>query len=76
MALSLIEEHKLSLILRETGSLAAQLTPDEALELAIQAEQTAKECGPFDPAFSYFSKTARNFETLAFLLEKQKCQPD
>ena len=47
------------------------LTANEALELAIYAEQTKRDCGPGDPAWRRFSYEQHAMETMALLLEKE-----
>lgn len=37
-----------------------EITYDEAVQLAKEAEQTATDCGPMDPAFIYFAKQVRD----------------
>jgi hypothetical protein len=45
------------------------MSKDEALDLAIQADQFAKDCGPFDPASSKFAEDARRYFEIAECLE-------
>lgn len=63
-------QRKLDLILKLYGFDEEQLTPNELLELAICAEQTCKDVGPFDPAFSHFKKQQLHFEAAAGYLEE------
>lgn len=51
------------------------MSTDMALAHAIDAEQTAKACGPYDPAFVRFKDDQRSFETYAELLEKDSLNP-
>lgn len=44
-------------------------SPDEWLSLALHAEDNAKVCGPFDPAYSHMIECARLYERAAALAE-------
>lgn len=46
-----------------------------ALQLALEAEQTARDCGPFDPAFTYFIDQQHRLEAYSQLLEKEELSP-
>ena len=48
------------------------MSSNEALQLAIDAEQIAKDCGPQDIAFIRFKREQVVFETYAQLLEKKE----
>lgn len=61
-----IEKRKLEFYKSELGLMSST----EALLLAIESEQIAKNCGPFDPAYTLFSRQSRQFEDYALLLEK------
>ena len=45
-------------------------TVDQCLEAALEAEQTKRDCGPFDPAFTYFATRQQRLENLALLMEQ------
>lgn len=45
-------------------------TADEALALALHAENIKRDCGPYDPAWKRFSYEQQAMETMALLLEK------
>jgi hypothetical protein len=47
------------------------LTADEALRLALEAEQIKRDCGPGDPAWQRFAYEQQAMETMALLLEKE-----
>ncbi len=47
-----------------------QLSADEALKMALDCEQTAKDCGPFDPAYSHFIQKSLDWLTAATLIER------
>lgn len=47
-----------------------EMTSVKALELALQAEQYARDCGPFDIAFRHFKQQQLSMESYALLLEK------
>ena len=68
MSLSMLEQRKLKLYQEKFGI----TNIDECLTLAIESESFAKNCGPFDPAFSKFSQDCRELQELALLLEKIK----
>lgn len=53
------------------GQYPGFISAEEALELAINAEKMKRDCGPFDPAFEYFSREQQAMETFALLLEKE-----
>lgn len=44
---------------------------DEALAMAMLNEQTCRDLGPFDPAFSHFKQQQLDLEFIALMLEKQ-----
>lgn len=48
------------------------MSSDEALLIAIDAEQFAKSVGPFDVAYEHFIKQRNDFEAYALLLEKER----
>ena len=60
-----LEKRKLEAYKQKIG----ELTIDDALMLAIEAEEHKIACGPFDPAFSYMFNQQRMFEEYALLLE-------
>jgi hypothetical protein len=68
--LTKLEEWKLRFFKEKFGSMRST----EALALAINAEQIAKETNPFDPAFSHFKTEQRIFESYAEFLEKEENQ--
>lgn len=68
--LTSLEQRKLQLML--TDERLKGLSSQEALELAIQAEEFASMCGPFDPAFAKFKGDQLRLEALAALLEKRE----
>lgn len=47
------------------------LTADEALALALHAEQIKRDCGPSDPAWQRFAYEQHAMEAMALLLEKE-----
>lgn len=49
-----------------------ELSTEEALDLAINAEQIKLECGPTDPAFLHFAEEAQTLEIYALLREKEQ----
>jgi len=59
-----IDARKLKMLEDELGS----MTSDLALDQAIKAEQTAKDCGAFDPAFEYMKMQQFKLENFAYLL--------
>lgn len=65
--LNKMERYRLGIYQKAYG---ASLTSEEALLLAINAEQIKLDCGAFDPAFSKFAVEQRHFEEMALLLEK------
>lgn len=48
------------------------LTIEEALELAIEADTFARQCGPFDIACGPLYENSRMYLSLAELLEKRQ----
>ena len=48
------------------------ISKEEALELAIHAEEIKLSLSPGDPTGAYFFEMQRDFETLAFLLEREE----
>lgn len=56
---------KLKLFERKYGP----MTSKQAFQLAIEAEQTAKDCGPMDVATPHFIQQQIDFEKYAALLE-------
>lgn len=60
----------------ETKKLAAfekmfgTMSSEEALKVALESEQIARDCGPFDFAYPKFIDDTKQFETYAVLLEK------
>lgn len=50
------------------------ITVNELLELAIQADTFATDCGPFDPAFMTFTQQRTDLLNYAELLEKEQNQ--
>lgn len=56
---------------RETIIESRGATSADWLAAAIEAEQTAKECGPVDPAFVYFCETASRYMRLALAAESE-----
>lgn len=63
-----LEQWKLDKYKTEVG----KLTSEEALTLALEAEQFMKDCGPFDPAFAFFSNQYRMMLDYADLLDKEE----
>lgn len=63
-----IDEVKKGILLRRYN--IESISVDECLLLAIQAGETAKDIGPFDPAYTYFTTQAFDFENLALYIER------
>lgn len=59
------EAKKLEFLTKKYG----HFTKEEALQLAIEAEQYCRDCGPFDQAYSYFKQEQLALEDYALLLE-------
>ncbi len=49
-----------------------QMDPEELLSEALDAEETARDCGPRDPAFAHFSRRASALLEAAALQELDK----
>lgn len=64
--MTLLEARKLEMYKSKIGA----MTSEQALTLALEAEQIAKECGPFDVAYEQFKRQQITFEEYALLLEK------
>lgn len=47
-----------------------EMSSSEALECALNAEQIAKDCGPFDPVSGGFFRSCQEMTNYAILLEK------
>ena len=62
-------ELRVKMLENRIGSLD-QWTADAALDIALHAEQTAKDVGPFDPAFSKFTMDAYKWFNAAVLIEE------
>ena len=60
-----INTMKLSLYQKKFG----EMTSEEALHIAIEAEQFCKDCGPHDQAYQHFSRQKHDFEKYALILE-------
>lgn len=56
-------------VLAANGIRVSDMSADEWLRLALDAEQTARDVGPHDPAFEFFIGQARRFEDAAALAE-------
>lgn len=69
MALTQLECMKLDVLTRRFGG--GQLCADEALLMALEAEQTCKDIGPLDPAFLHFKNQQQDLENMALLIEKE-----
>lgn len=67
-AMTALESMQLQFLRKEFGE---KITAEEALALAINAEQIKVDCGPFDPAFPRFEEEQRLLELLALLIEKE-----
>lgn len=67
MTLSKLEDARLERYILRYGAMESSM---QCLSYAINAEQTCRDIGPFDPAFSYFCKEQRAYEEYAELLEK------
>lgn len=59
-------------LLRVHGIEVTERSPDEWLQLALNAEKTKLDCGPFDPAFEFLSNQQRRYEEAAALAELNK----
>lgn len=57
-------------ILRPTPEILA-MSPEQCLQCAIQAEETAKAVGPFDMAYETFTRQKQQWEKLAEIQEKR-----
>lgn len=44
----------------------------DVLDLALLSEQTKRDCGPGDPAFTFFAREQAYLERYAVLLEKEQ----
>lgn len=66
MALTLKEEAELKHYISRVG----EMTSTEALMISLEAEQTAKDCGPLDIAYTRFVADAKGFLHFADLLDK------
>lgn len=64
--MTLLEARKLEMYKSRIGL----MTSEQALQLALDAEQIAKDCGPFDIAFEQMKRQQLTFEEYALLLEK------
>ena len=64
--MTLLETRKLEKYKNHIGL----MTSEQALQLALNAEQIAKDCGPFDIAFEHIKRQQLTFEEYALLLEK------
>lgn len=62
---------KLALYAKQLGPQILELTPDQALELALQAEEFKKSMSPFDPAYQHFVQQELTWTDIASLLEKR-----
>ena len=67
MALNDLEKRKLIFLKESIGA----MTSEEALQLAIECEETKKAVGPFDQAFSWFNERQTVLENYALLIEKE-----
>ncbi|QRE00146.1 hypothetical protein [Burkholderia phage BCSR5] len=50
------------------------LNSEQALQLAIEAEQFKNDCGPMDPAFEYFANQQHVFTQYAELLAEEEAE--
>ena len=66
-AVDRLQERKLEFYRERLGA----MTSAEALQLAIEAEQTKNDVGPFDTAFEYFANQQVVFEKYEHLLEEE-----
>jgi hypothetical protein len=64
-------EAKIILLHRQIGPFL-QLKADEALAIAVDCEQTAKDVGPFDPAFPILIEKSRHWFEAAQILERRE----
>ncbi len=62
-------ELKSRVILKRLGESAWTIPPDRMFETAIEYERYKNICGPFDPAFEYYSQRQQDWEQLAYLKE-------
>lgn len=69
MSLTQLECRKLDVLKRRFG--VGKLCADEALKMALEAEQTCKDIGPRDPAFLFFKNQQQDLENMALLIEKE-----
>lgn len=67
MALTKLEDARLERYIIAYGAMESSM---QCLGYAINAEQTCRDLGPFDPAYAYFCKEKRGYEEYAELLEK------
>lgn len=67
-SLTPLERAKLGKYIASVG----RMTVDEALSLAVEAEQFAKDVGVHDMAYAKFSNDSRHFLQYAELLEKEQ----
>ncbi|MGL4261907.1 MAG: hypothetical protein ACRCTX_09835 [Afipia sp.] len=63
-----LEKIKLSRLKQRLG----EMSSEEALNIALSAEEYKKMCGAFDQATPMFAEQLRTFEEYAFLLEKEE----
>lgn len=64
-------EMKLKLACTQLGLKPTDMSIDELMTLAIQADTFARQCGPFDVAFMNFREQEISYMKLAELLERR-----
>jgi hypothetical protein len=57
-------------VTQSKGQNPLECSAEEWLDLALQSEQYAKDCGVFDPSFSHFNEQAHTYFELAALREE------
>lgn len=67
MSLNKLEEVRLTSFKEKLG----ELTVDDALTAAIEAEEWANQLGPFDQGFEFFIRQRNRYLEYAALLEKE-----
>ena len=63
-----LDKMKLSSLRKRIGPMSSA----EAFELALQAEQFSRDCGPFDIAYEQFKRLQHQMEEYALLLEREQ----
>lgn len=71
MALSKLDEMKLSMYMRET-KLPLTVTATETRQIADDLDRTCQDIGVFDPAYKTFSQQRLTMQRITELLEKKE----